>query len=291
MNILEDIFKNIQLYIDKCINHIYKTLTQSYSFKSEYLDKDQLNIFLEQEIFKVTDDITSLRAKYAILAPITDNINTPNFLWESGFIEILTPDERKQYFRFSESTLFDSSKYKQDNTYYDNTLPYFSIIVKLVYLTKYLNYLQKERIIDTPKLVEAPIKIEQSLKRVENPLESHFDDWQLEILVKCINEVHLFTSVVTIDILKRFFAGGTEGVFLKSKNNKRLAYFFSKLSSRRLITDEWQASISNNKLILAPHKDQYLNSSDLSSANDSSRCIEPKGSETISNYIKQLKKH
>lgn len=291
MNVLEDIFKNIQRYADDCINDTYETLTQSFSFKSEYLDKQQLNTFLEQEFFKVADELSTLRTNHTILKSIINYMDAPDFLWESGFIEILNPDERKKYRRFSELATFDLAQYKQDNTCYDDTLPYFSVIVKLVVLTKYLEYLQKERIIETSPIITTPIKKEQPPKKVQNPFEARFEDWQLQILVECINEAHLFTSIVTTDILKCFFAGESDSISLRSKNNKRLAYFFSMLCSRGYITDEWQAAISNNKLIFAPHKDQYLNSSDLSSANDSSRLILPKGYETIDNYIKQLKKH
>lgn len=291
MNVLEDIFKNIQRYADDCINDTYETLTQSFSFKSEYLDKQQLNTFLEQEFFKVADELSTLRTNHTILKSIINYMDAPDFLWESGFIEILNPDERKKYRRFSELATFDLAQYKQDNTCYDDTLPYFSVIVKLVVLTKYLEYLQKERIIETSPIITTPIKKEQPPKKVQNPFEVRFEDWQLQILVECINEAHLFTSIVTTDILKYFFAGESDSISLRSKNNKRLAYFFSMLCSRGYITDEWQAAISNNKLIFAPHKDQYLNSSDLSSANDSSRLILPKGYETIDNYIKQLKKH
>lgn len=292
MNILEDIFKNIQLYTDECINDTYQTLSQSFSFKSEYLNKQQFNTFLEREFLNVANELSTLRAKNVILKPIIDYINTPNFLWESSFIEVLDSDERKKYRRFSESETFDLTRYKEDNTCYDDYLPYFSAIVKLVVLTRYLDHLQKERVIEIPKTtVEIPVKKEQPTRKVQNPFEARFEEWQLQILVECINEAHLFTSVVTIDILKCFFAGELNDTSLRSKNNKRLAYFFSMLCGRGYITDEWQAAISNNELIFAPHKDQYLNSSDLSSANDSSRLILPKGYETIDNYIKQLKKH
>lgn len=291
MDIVEAAFKKIQQYTDECINHTYQTLTQSFFFKSEYLDEHQLNMILEQEIFKIIDDITNLRANHKILKSIVEFTNMRDFLWESGFIEMLTSDEIRKYIHFSESISFDFTKYKQDNTYYDNDLPYFSIVVKLVILTKYLKYLQNERRIEIPKTTVIPVKKEQVPPKIQNPFEARFEDWQLQILVECINEAHLFTSIVTTDILKCFFAGESDGISLRSKNNKRLAYFFSMLCSRRYITDEWQAAISNNKLIFAPHKDQYLNSSDLSSANDSSRLILPKGYETIDNYIKQLKKH
>jgi hypothetical protein len=81
-----------------------------------------------------------------------------------------------------------------------------------------------------------------------------------------------------------------EGV-LKSNNNRLLAYLMTQLSLYRYITYEWQSVIANNKLILAPMKEKYLNNSDLSTANDNIKYIAPKKSEIIDKYIEQLKKH
>jgi hypothetical protein len=63
-----------------------------------------------------------------------------------------------------------------------------------------------------------------------------------------------------------------------------------KLSVHGYITYEWQSVIANNRLVLAPLKEKYLNNSDLSTANDNIKYISPKKSEIIDNYIKQLKK-
>ena len=40
---------------------------------------------------------------------------------------------------------FDYSRYEQDNTVYDEELPYFSVIVKTVVLEKYSAYLRKKK--------------------------------------------------------------------------------------------------------------------------------------------------
>jgi hypothetical protein len=64
-----------------------------------------------------------------------------------------------------------------------------------------------------------------------------------------------------------------------------------KLSAHDYITYEWQSVIANNRLVLAPKKEKYLNNSDLSTANDNIKYISPRKSEIIDSYVKQLKKH
>ncbi len=59
----------------------------------------------------------------------------------------------------------------------------------------------------------------------------------------------------------------------------------------RMKIGDYEYLLANNKLILAPKKEKYLNNSDLSSANDSIKYISPRKSEIIDSYIKQLKKH
>jgi hypothetical protein len=62
------------------------------------------------------------------------------------------------------------------------------------------------------------------------------------------------------------------------------------LNLKGFITNEWQAAISRNKLILGKTKDTPLTSTDLSTATDQINMKQPKGYEIIDNYIKHLKK-
>ena len=72
-----------------------------------------------------------------------------------------------------------------------------------------------------------------------------------------------------------------------------LAFLFSELSNRGLITPNWQSVIAKNKLFVTKNikKDKYLNQGDLATAANYVKGVEhEKDYVTISNYIKQLKK-
>ena len=71
-------------------------------------------------------------------------ISVSDFFWESGFYESLKSDEKRKYMSFNPLS-FDYSRYEQDNTVYDEELPYFSVIVKTVVLEKYSAYLRKKK--------------------------------------------------------------------------------------------------------------------------------------------------
>lgn len=104
-----------------------------------------------------------------------------------------------------------------------------------------------------------------------------------------INEARVFTTSVTTTILKNFFACKLDGV-LKSNNNRLLAYLMMKLSAYDYITYEWQSVIAKQQLVFGKTKDKPLTRTDLSTANDNVKYIEPKGHEIIDKYIKEMKK-
>ena len=62
-----------------------------------------------------------------------------------------------------------------------------------------------------------------------NPFQSDFTEEQIEILTTCINEIQLFTTNISSNILKDFFACKLKGV-LKSNNNRQLAYLMQSLN-------------------------------------------------------------
>lgn len=164
-------------------------------------------------------------------------------------------------------------KYLQSSTCYDEQLPFFSSIVRLVMQTQYLEYLQQsedashasvpldEKSEEQPKEEEKAQPEPTKIVGKSNPFKSVLTTQQIKLLVECINEAHIFTTTITPKILSDFFACKLNGV-LKS----------------------------NNKLVLAKIKDKYLTRSDLSSATDNVKCIYPKGYELIDKYIKQLQK-
>lgn len=301
----EATFREIQKIIDSCIAHDYDRMANALVLKREYLTVPQLKEYLRQEVFRVTEEIVVMRQTYHVLRSIRMDMDTPDFLWESSFFEDLISDERKKYISFSCAD-FNMSEYLKEPTVYDELLPYLSSIIKFVTSSKYLDYLQEQEQKYTEPVVVEPAVVEElptcqkeeievpepeSIKVVgkSNPFKSTLTPQMIKILTKGVNEVQIFTTEVTPDILSRFFSCTLDGV-LKSNNTRLLAYLMMQLSSYHYITYEWQSVIANSKFILGKVKGKPLTRTDLSSANDSAKCIPPKGYEIIDKYIEQLKK-
>ena len=292
-------FRKIQKIVDACIQLDYKTVIDAFSLKKEYLNESQLKDYLRQEIFRITEDVVRLRQTYRTLRSIHTDMELHDFLWESDFFEDLTFQERKAYLTF-ECAKFDMEEYLQAPTAYDNGLPYLSVIIRFVVSSKYLEYLQAQEEKLLPPIEEIPAEALQDPKEEEqpkpvkvlgksNPFQSNFTSKEIAILTDCVNEARVFTTSVTTTILKNFFACKLDGV-LKSNNNRLLAYLMMKLSAYDYITYEWQSVIAKNQLVFGKTKDKSLTRTDLSTANDNVKYIEPKGHEIIDKYIKELKK-
>lgn len=301
----ETTFREIQKIVDSCIAYNYDKLTDALVLKREYLTVPQLKEYLRQEVFRVAEEIVTMRQTYRTLRSIRTDMDTPDFLWESSFFEDLTSDERKKYISFSCAD-FNRSEYLKEPTVYDESLPYFSSIIKFVTSSKYLDYLQEQEqkytepepvVVESAEVEELPTSQKEEIEAPEpvkvvgksNPFKSTLTPKKIEILTKGVNEVQIFTTEVTPDILSRFFSCTLDGV-LKSNNTRLLAYLMMQLSSYHYITYEWQSVIANSKFILGKVKGKPLTRTDLSSANDSAKCIPPKGYEIIDKYIEQLKK-
>ena len=142
-NHIENNFREIQKILDSCIAHDYKTKVDALFLKREYLTQAQLKDYLRQEIFRVTENIVAIQQKYRVVRNIVLDMDIPDFLWESGYFEDLNSDERKKYIGFRCSD-FDIDAYLHEPSCYDGRLPYLSIIVNLVVLSKYLRYLQEQ---------------------------------------------------------------------------------------------------------------------------------------------------
>ena len=135
--------------------------------------------------------------------------------WESGFYESLKSDEKRKYMSFNPLS-FDYSRYEQDNTVYDEELPYFSVIVKTVVLEKYSAYLRKKRkkvrckrkcshnrkSRNQFKINAKSLKLSPHIAETENPFKSILNDRQIALLVDCINEVEIFNAPMTFEDLK-----------------------------------------------------------------------------------------
>ena len=297
-NHIETNFREIQKILDSCVSHGYKTKVDALFLKREYLTQAQLKDYLRQEIFRVTENIVAIQQKYRVVRNIVLDMDIPDFLWESGYFEDLNSDERKKYIGFRCS---DMDAYLHEPSCYDGRLPYLSIIVNLVVLSKYLRYLQEQ---ESNYHTDAVAIQEQALPKEKeesadtnptkivgksNPFKSTLKANEIKLLTDCVNEANMFTTTVSAKILTDFFNCKLNGV-LKVNNTRLLAYLMMQLSCYNYIVYEWQSVIANNKLILKKIKGEPLTRTDLSSATDQAKNIYPKGYEIIDKYIKQLQK-
>jgi len=286
-NHIETNFREIQKILDSCIAHDYKTKVDALFLKREYLTQAQLKDYLRQEIFRVTENIVAIQQKYCVVRNIVLDMDIPDFLWESGYFEDLNSDEMDAYLH--------------EPSCYDGRLPYLSIIVNLVVLSKYLRYLQEQ---ESNYHTDAVAIQEQALPKEKeesadtnptkivgksNPFKSTLKANEIKLLTDCVNEANMFTTTVSAKILTDFFNCKLDGV-LKVNNTRLLAYLMMQLSCYNYIVYEWQSVIANNKLILKKIKGEPLTRTDLSSATDQAKNIYPKGYEIIDKYLKQLQK-
>ena len=294
---------SIQQILSYCITQTYNVLIGNVLRKKGCISNIQLKEILQKEYIRITDNLSSIYLNHSALACVEEYYNAGDFLWESTFFESLTKEQKQKYTSYSVSS-FEYTKYIDRHTSYDDALPMFSYLVDAILYERYAKYLMAE--IERIELTEVQTvqprssilvndePCEQKKKPVIvgkeiNPFLSSFTEEQIELLTACINEIQLFTTCISSKILKDFFACKLKGV-LKSNNNRQLAYLMQSLNLRGFITDEWQSAIARNELVLGKTKDTPLTRADLSTATDQINMKQPKGWETIDNYIKQLKK-
>ena len=299
-------FDHIQGIFNRCINHASQVMIDGIASKSLYFDEEQADKLEQQEYVRTADELVQLYIRYSVLNDIQYFYSVSDFFWESGFYESLKSDEKRKYMSFNPLS-FDYSRYEQDNTVYDEELPYFSVVVKAVVLERYSEYLRKKK----ESKVQAEMQLQQeqeelqpiqdkcqepkiipNVAETENPFNSILNDRQIALLVDCINEVEIFNALMTFEDLKAILSCKPKVIF-RSNNNRLVAFLFSELSNRGLITPNWQSVIARNKLFVTKNikKDKYLNQGDLATAANYVKGVEhEKDYVTISNYIKQLKK-
>ena len=294
---------SIQRILSYCITQTYNVLIGNILRKKGCINNIQFKEILQKEYIRITDELSSIYLNHSALACVEEYYNAGDFLWESTFFESLTKEQKQKYTSFPVSS-FEYAKYIEAHIYYNDALPMFSYLVDAILYERYTEYLMGE--IDRIELTEVQTvqprssilvndePCEQKKKPVIvgkeiNPFQSDFTEEQIEILTTCINEIQLFTTNISSNILKDFFACKLKGV-LKSNNNRQLAYLMQSLNLKGFITDEWQSAIARNELVLGKTKDTSLTRTDLSTATDQINMKQPKGWETIDKYIKQLKK-
>ena len=288
-------FDGLQELFNRCINHVFRVLTDRITAKSAYLDCEQMRELERQEYIRTADELAQLYLRYSVLSNIRNFYSDPAFLWNSSFFEELNSGEKKKYLAFSVVS-FDYSRYEQANTVYDAELPYFSAVVKAVVLERYAAYLQdrKSKVAaqKEPKEVVMTPKAVPPIAETDNPFDSTLNDEQIAFLAEGINDVKMFNVPLTADDLTAIFAGKPHAI-VRSNNNRLVAFFFAGLSDRGLITPNWQSVIANYKLFLSKDRsrDKYINQSDLSTATNYIRDIGAEGKyATIERYLKQVKK-
>ena len=299
-------FDHIQGIFNRCINHASQVMIDGIASKSLYFDEEQADKLEQQEYVRTADELVQLYIRYSVLNDIQYFYSVSDFFWESGFYESLKSDEKRKYMSFNPLS-FDYSRYEQDNTVYDEELPYFSVVVKAVVLERYSEYLRKKK----ESKVQAEMQLQQEQEELqpiqdkcqepkiiphvaetENPFKSILNDRQIALLVDCINEVEIFNALMTFEDLKAILSCKPKVIF-RSNNNRLVAFLFSELSNRGLITPNWQSVIARNKLFVTKNikKDKYLNQGDLATAANYVKGVDhEKDYVTISYYIKQLKK-
>lgn len=287
----------IQVLLNRCIDHAYRVLTDRITAQSTYLDRERTRELEQQEYIRAVDELTELYLRYSVLSVIRCCYSDPEFLWESSFFEALKPCEKKKY-RIFPIPSFDYSHYEHENTAYDVFLPYFSVVVRAVVLERYAAYLgdrkKNERHTEEKRTADTEFtpKVVPFVAETDNPFDSILTESQIAFLTEAINEVRMFNVPLTSDDLTAILAGKPHAI-VRSNNNRLVAFFFSGLSSRGLITPNWQSVIANRKLFLSKNKsrDKYINQSDLSTATNYIRDVGVEGKyATIDEYLKQVKK-
>ena len=130
------------------------------------------------------------------------------------------------------------------------------------------------------------------IAETENPFDSILTDEQIAYLAMAVNDVKMFNVSLSADELKAIFACKPEAI-VRSNNNRLVAFFFFGLSSRGLITPNWQSVIANHKLFLSKDtsRDKYINQSDLSTATNYIRDVGVEGKyATLEKYLMQVKR-
>lgn len=283
-------FDELQKIFDRCIKHAYGVSRERLAMKTAGLAPERMRQVERQEYSRTADELAELYLHHSVLSDFRFCYFEPAFLWEGRFFEALNAGEKRKYLTFF-SPSFDYSRYEQDNTAYDAELPYFSVVVNVVVRERYAAYLQQR---ETPALEspQKPVIAMPPIAETENPFDSILTDEQIAYLAAAVNDVKMFNVSLSADELKAIFACKPEAI-VRSNNNRLVAFFFSGLSSRGLITPNWQSVIANHKLFLSKDtsRDKYINQSDLSTATNYIRDVGVEGKyATLERYLMQVKR-
>ncbi|MBS5979697.1 hypothetical protein [Dysgonomonas sp. Marseille-Q5470] len=292
MNKLESVVDGVQQFANLCIRREYELRSYSFSAKLEHLNEKQRQTVVDSELLKAADELMLIIRHSPILQSVADHTDSPNFLWDSTFIEILSTDEKKKYTRFNTLSL-DFATYAGNTQIYDAELPYFSSVIEYAVLVRYINYLK--RFVQEEDLSE-PVTPEEPEIKIEKPeqsrnFESKFEDWQIDILTECVNEVRIFSTSISSQTMTDILSCKLKEPLRVAKNkNKLLAYLFYQLDTRSYIVRDWQAVCAKNELFISSGKGIILQQANFSSAVSQNNESPPKDCHIIDKYIKELKR-
>lgn len=303
MNEQEQAIAKIQQTLDYCIQQTLRSLEDTIERKAEVLPVNELTEVERSEYTHALDELAVIYSKFPAVRSIKSYIHLPNYLWESTFIESLTMEEKRKWFHNHSLATYDD--FCKDNTIFDESLPYFSVVYQVVVNEKYTQFLKKR---NDQRNLSSFIVMEKGENSVSSNSESitepatenvqvekytfehSLNDQQINSLVDCVNEVRMFKGgEVTFEQLKSIFDCQPIAP-LRSSNNRLLAFFFDQLSNHSYITEKWQSAIYKNNLFLSSQKDSFVNQTDISTAVNHCRDILMKGKfAKINQYINNLK--
>ena len=303
MNEQEQAMAKIQQTLDYCIQQTLRSLEETIERKAEVLPVYELAEIERSEYTHALDELAAIYSKFPAVRSIKNYMHLSNYLWESTFIESLTMEEKRKWFH--NHSLATYKDFCKDNTIYDESFPYFSIVYQVVVYEKYVQTLKNksdQRYLSSLVMMEngentvSPKSESISKPSTENvqvetcTFEHSLNDQQIESLVDCVNEVRMFKGGdVTFEQLKTIL--DCQPITpLRSSNNRLLAFFFDQLSNHSYITEKWQSAIYKNNLFLSPQKESFVNQTDISTAVNHCRDILMKGKfAKINQYINNLK--
>jgi hypothetical protein len=248
MNEQEQAIAKIQQTLDYCIQQTLRSLEDTIERKAEVLPVNELAEIERSEYTHALDELAAIYSKFPAVRSIKNYMHLPNYLWESTFIESLTMEEKRKWFH--NHSLATYKDFCKDNTIFDETFPYFSIVYQVVVYEKYVQTLKNksdQRYLSSLVMMEngentvSPKSESISKPSTENvqvetcTFEHLLNDQQIESLVDCVNEVRMFKGgEITFEQLKSIF--DCQPITpLKSSNNRLLAFFLTSFPTTHIL--------------------------------------------------------
>jgi hypothetical protein len=197
----------------------------------------------------------------------------------------LSSDEKEEYLTFKEPI---DPEYEFES--YNWNLVHFQHIKDFLVLCRYSDYLRSLMADLTAQMDESIADYHSREPQQKRVLSSKLDESQLSLLTDCMNDLQLFEVSISSDELADFFNCSLPQPLKIARNkNRLLIYLLWQLEARNLISMEWQAVCAREHLLVS-HTGKMLSRNNLSSILYQAKEAPPKHSESIDNYVKQLKK-